>query len=208
MKPADSIRGLYAITPECSDTGRLCALTEAALHGGAAVVQYRNKLLPRARQAEQAIALLRLCRGFSRPLIINDDVELALQIGADGVHIGKDDARLSEARGLLGQHSIIGVSCYNQLDLARSACAQGADYVAFGSMFPSATKPDACAAPLDLLTRAHGELDCPIVAIGGITTANAPAVIRAGADAVAVISALFDAPSVEQRALEYVRLFA
>lgn len=208
MKPAESIRGLYAITPECSDTDRLIALTQAALAGGAAVVQYRNKLLPPARQEEQALALLRLCRERARPFIVNDDIDLAKAIDADGVHVGKDDALLSEARAKLGPDKIIGVSCYNQFELARSACEQGADYVAFGSMFPSATKPDACAASLELLTRARRELACPIVAIGGITAANAASLVHAGAHAVAVISDLFDAPSIDQRALEYVRLFA
>ncbi len=208
MKPTDSIRGLYAITPECSDTGRLLALTEAALNGGAAVVQYRNKLLPAARRQEQALALVRLCRTHARPLIVNDDIALAQNIDAAGVHIGKDDALLSEARAALGPDKIIGVSCYNRLELARSACAQGADYVAFGSMFPSVTKPEACAASLELLTHARRELKCPIVAIGGITAENAGSVAQAGAHAIAVISDLFDAPSVDQRARAYVRLFA
>lgn len=207
MQPADAIHGLYAITPECTDTPHLCAMTRQALAGGAKIVQYRAKTLSPSTQLQQALALLALCRSYSIPLLINDNVGLAAQIDADGVHIGEHDAALTTARKTLGRQKIIGVSCYNQLPLAVQAAEQGADYVAFGSMYPSGTKPAAVPASLGLLQTARSQLNCPIVAIGGITHLNAAPLIQAGADAVAVISDLFDAPDIEMRAQQFTQLF-
>lgn len=201
------ISGLYAITPEESDTARLLAQVRAALEGGAAVVQYRDKRGDVVRRHEQASELRELCEKFSVPLIVNDDMRLADLTGARGVHIGRDDGALRQARIVLGEDRIIGVSCYDSIELALVAEADGADYVAFGSFFPSHTKPDAIAAPLELLREARACLRIPIVAIGGITPDKAPLLIEAGAAAVAVISGLFDAPDIARRAHDFSRLF-
>jgi thiamine-phosphate pyrophosphorylase len=198
--------GVYALTPECADTARLLRMVEAALKGGAAAVQYREKTGDVALRFEQASELLPLCRKYNAPLIINDDIRLADLSGADGVHIGREDASLREARIILGPEKIVGVSCYQSLPEAREAQSRGADYVAFGSFYPSPTKPQALRASLQLLHEA-AELKVPVVAIGGITAENALEVIDAGADAIAVISALFDAPDIERAARELDRLF-
>jgi len=181
-------------------------MVEAALKGGAAAVQYREKTGDVALRHEQASELLPLCRQYHAPLIINDDLRLADLADADGVHLGREDAGLREARLILGPKKIVGVSCYQSLDLAREAQAEGADYVAFGSFYPSPTKPQALRASLQLLHDAAG-LKLPVVAIGGITAENAPEVIAAGADAIAVITALFDAPDIEAAARGLNRLF-
>lgn len=202
-----AISGLYAITPQCADTGVLLDKVERALQGGARLVQYRDKSGDVALRFEQASELLALCRRFSVPLIVNDDLRLADLSGADGVHLGRGDGSLRAARLLLGPGKIIGVSCYNGLQLARAAQADGADYAAFGSFFPSATKPQAVAAPLDLLHEARRELTLPLVAIGGITPDNAGQLLAAGAAALAVISAVFDAPDVRAAAAGFAGLF-
>lgn len=202
-----AIKGLYAITPETADTAQLLDKTRAALAGGAQLVQYRSKSADVALKHEQATELLELCRDFQVPLIINDDVRLAALIGADGVHLGEDDARLIEARINLGPDRIIGVSCYQDLARALRFEAEGADYVAFGSFYPSPTKPGARPCPLRLLAEAKAKLHLPVVAIGGITLDNARPLIEAGADAVAVISALFDAPDVKACAQAFASLF-
>lgn len=194
------IGGLYAITRETDASARLLSEVEAALRGGAAVVQYRDKSSDVARQHEQASELLALCRRYRVPLIINDSLRLADLVGADGVHLGGDDGSVREARIVLGADKIIGVSCYQSLDLALAAQAAGADYVAFGSFFASATKPAAPRADITLLQHASGVLQLPIVAIGGITPDNAESLIEAGADALAVIHALFEAADIEARA--------
>lgn len=205
---AATIKGLYAITPECADTAALLDKVKQALQGGAALLQYRSKSDDVAFKHEQATELLALCRSFHVPLIINDDLRLATMIDADGIHIGEDDASLKDARINLGPDKIIGVSCYQDIQRATQFAALGADYVAFGSFYPSPTKPHAAPCPLSLLTEAKSKLLVPIVAIGGITAENAPALIAAGADAVAVISALFDAPDIELAAHIFTSLFA
>lgn len=200
------INGLYAITPDTADADSLQARVNACLDGGARVIQYRNKT-PGAPHLAMVTALAALCRRHGVPLIVNDDVGLALLAGADGVHLGRDDGDIAAARQKLGVDRTIGVSCYGDLQLALAAQQAGADYVAFGSMFASPTKPYAPHAPLSLLTEAAGQLHLPIVAIGGITLQNAPLTITAGADAVAVISAVFDAPDVQQAAQDFSNLF-
>jgi len=200
-------RGLYAITPDELDTGELARKVRMALAGGARMVQYRNKSADPMLRREQGAALLALCRAAGVPLIVNDDVDLAESLGADGLHLGREDLSIAAARTRLGKNRLLGASCYDRLDLAMDASGAGADYVAFGSAFPSTTKPGATRAPLSLLREARVRLACPIVAIGGITSENAQAVIAAGADAVAVISALFDAPDVARRAREFANLF-
>ena len=201
------ISRLYVVTPDIAATALLLAATQAALAGGARLVQYRNKTAAENLRGEQASALRELCRRGGAAFIINDHVELAREIDADGVHVGADDASVAVARSRLGRGKIIGVSCYNDLSRAQSAAAQGADYVAFGSFFASSVKPGAVRAPLALLREARQRLRLPVVAIGGITLDNAGALIRAGADAVAVISALFDAPDIEIAARKFCRLF-
>jgi thiamine-phosphate pyrophosphorylase len=201
------IGGLYAVTRETDDTAQLLREVAAALKGGASVVQYRDKSGDVARQHEQASELLALCQQYRVPFIVNDSLRLADLIGADGVHLGRDDGALREARIILGAQRIIGVSCYQNLELALAAQVAGADYVAFGSFYPSTTKPDAPRAELALLQQASREIQLPIVAIGGIMPANAEALIDAGADAIAVINALFDAPDIEARARKFAELF-
>jgi thiamine-phosphate pyrophosphorylase len=199
--------GLYAVTPDDDDTVRLLTRIKAALAGGAAAVQYRNKRASRALRREQAGALLALCRQHRAPLIINDHLDLALELGADGVHLGGDDGSVAQARAMLGPNKLIGASCYNLMHKAIAAEREGADYVAFGSFFASGVKPDAVHAPLDLLAQAKRSVSLPVAAIGGITLANASQLIAAGADMVAVISALFGAADINIAAKQFTVLF-
>jgi len=201
------VRGLYAVTPDEPDIGSLARKVRKALAGGVRILQYRNKSANAALRREQGKALLALCREARIPFVINDDLDLARAIRADGLHLGRDDVSIAVARAQLGEDKLLGVSCYDRLELALAAREAGADYVAFGSAFPSSTKPEATRAPLSLYREARARLDLPIVAIGGITTENAHNVIEAGADAVAVISALFDSPDVEAAARGFSRLF-
>ena len=201
-----AISGLYAVTPDLLDTAVLLAKTQAALAGGARLLQYRNKAADENLRGEQAAALRELCRHYGAMLIINDHVGLAREIDADGVHVGDGDAGVAAARTGLGHGKIIGATCSNDLQRALAAVAQGADYVAFGSFFASAVKPGAVRAPLALLQQARRQVTVPVVAIGGITLDNAAGLIDAGADAVAVISALFAVPDVEAAARKFCQL--
>ena len=201
------IRGLYAVTPDELDTDCLVRKVQMALAGGARVVQYRNKLASVALRREQAVALLTLCRTARTPLIVNDELDLVESLDADGLHVGRNDMPIDVARARLGKGKVLGASCYDRLTLAVAAYDAGADYVAFGSAFPSSTKPGAVQAPLSLYAEAKMRLACPVVAIGGITIENARGLVDVGVDAVAVISALFDTPSVESRAQEFARMF-
>lgn len=200
------IRGLYAITPDEPDTVRLLSRVRLALEGGAQVLQYRNKQAAIDLKLEQAMALRELARQFAVPLIINDDAGLAIEVDAEGVHLGKADASVAAARKLLGADKIIGVSCYNQLSLAHEAEKQGADYVAFGAFFASTIKPSASHATIALLDEARRAIRLPIVAIGGITAENGRQLLSAGADALAVISALFAAEDVLWAARQFANL--
>lgn len=194
------LRGLYAITPDEPDTGRLLARVAPVLETGPALLQYRNKRADAALQRVQACALLRACRQHGVPLVINDDWRLAAEIGADGAHVGGEDGDLQDARRGLGAGALLGASCYDSLDRARAAAEAGADYIAFGAFFPSGTKPGARRAGLDLL-RDSADLGLPRAAIGGITPDNACLVVDAGADLVAVIGGIFDAPDPRTAAL-------
>ena len=202
------VSGLYAITPDIADTPGLIATAEAALAGGARLLQYRNKPAAPALRLAQARALLALCRRFRVPLIINDHLDLALAVAPDGLHLGAEDGSLAVARKRLGPAKILGASCYDRLELAVEAERLGADYVAFGSFFPSSVKPGAVRAPLALLQDAKRRLSVPVVAIGGITLENAPQLIAAGADGIAVVSALFGADDVGLAARRFSALFA
>lgn len=201
------ISGLYGVTPDCDDTARLMQQVTAALAGGTRVIQYRSKAADSQQRLQQADALTRLCHRHGALLIVNDHADVAAKVGADGVHIGADDGDVAAARDRIGRRGLIGVSCYNRLELARDAVAAGADYVAFGSFFASRVKPGAVHAPLALLGAAKAELQVPIVAIGGITPANAQSLIDAGADALAVISALFAASDITGAARQFCTLF-
>lgn len=185
-------RGLYLITPELRDTAQLVARVAAVLDH-AALLQYRNKQADDALRRGQITALLPLCRAARVPLVVNDDWRLAQALGADGVHLGRDDEAPREARALLGEEAIIGVSCYGELARAEAAAAAGASYVAFGAFFASPTKPGAARASPELLRRS-AQLGLPRVAIGGINADNAGRLVAAGAEMVAVISGVFDAP--------------
>jgi thiamine-phosphate pyrophosphorylase len=202
-----SIAGLYALTPDRSDTDSMTDFVGAALEGGAATIQYRNKTAAPELRLRQARALHDLCAAHGAIFIINDDIDLASAIDADGVHLGRGDAAIALARARLRATALIGASCYDSLELAEAAVAAGADYIVFGSFFPSNTKPDAVRAGLSLLTTAKARWSVPVVAIGGITPDNAELLIEAGADAVAVISALFDAADVAAAARSFVALF-
>ncbi len=193
--------GLYLITPDDDDTQRLIARVGAVLEH-AALLQYRNKSADSALRHTQAEALHALCAAHGVPLIVNDDLALARAIGAEGVHLGEDDGDVLAARTILGPDALIGVSCYDALDRARAAAAQGASYIAFGAFFPSFTKPLARRASFDLL-HDSAALGLPRVAIGGITPDNVRFVIEAGADLIAVISGVFDAPDPAAAARAY-----
>jgi len=197
------LRGLYAITPEFADTGTLVRGVAQALEGGIALLQYRRK---GRQRLDEAVTLARMCRERGVPFIVNDDIELALEVNADGVHLGREDGDIAAARRAM-KGRLLGASCYNDLGLARRAAAAGADYVAFGSVYPSSTKPRAVRAPLSLFAEARA-LGLPLCAIGGITLENSPALIDAGADLLAVISDLFDAPDIGERARQYKRLLS
>jgi thiamine-phosphate pyrophosphorylase len=193
--------GLYVIT----DTVRtqrtaLVLAVGAAIAGGARIVQYRDKSSDTERRLAEASALRALTLAHNVLFLINDDVALALAVGADGVHLGREDGAIAAARAQLGAHAIIGASCYNDFALAEQAALAGADYVAFGAFYPSRTKPHAVPATLELLTRAQAELSLPVCAIGGITVENAPPLLAAGADMLAVISAVFAAPDIPKAA--------
>ena len=187
---AATLAGLYAVTPDLVDTGELVRGVEAALAGGARAIQYRNKAADSALARAQAAAIARARAAHGGLYIVNDDPALAAAVHADGVHLGEDDGGIAEARRIIGPERIIGVSCYNRFELAEAAVAGGADYVAFGSFHASNVKPGARRADTSLLERARS-LGVPVVAIGGITAQNAHALFAAGADAVAVISAVF-----------------
>jgi thiamine-phosphate pyrophosphorylase len=202
------LKGLYAIADtQYLDRSRLLPAVRAAIEGGARIIQYRDKSGDIARRRAAARLLAELCRSLGTTFLINDDVALALDVGADGVHLGRDDSPLAEARTKLGATAIIGVSCYNDPARAEAVAAGGADYVAFGSFFPSRTKPQAIRAGLDTLRAARARLKLPIVAIGGITPENGGVLIEAGADALAVIEGVFGQPDIRAAAQRYARLF-
>ena len=201
------ILGLYAITNDEADTARLCNAASDALEGGASVLQYRNKTATEELRDLQAHALAALCARHDVEFIVNDQLELALQIEGAGLHVGaKDSDDLGAIRHALGADRRLGVSCYASLERARAAVAAGADYVAFGSVFASPTKPAAARAPLALFAKAR-KLGVPLVGIGGITLENLPLLIDAGADAAAVITELFGASDVCERARALARCF-
>ena len=203
------LRGLYAITDSELLKGKLLPYVEAALKGGARLLQYRDKSSDDARRLREAETLRELCNRYGAALIINDDAELAARLGV-GLHLGQGDGSLSVARALLGRKAIIGGTCHAQLELAEAAANEGASYVAFGRFFNSTTKPGAPSADIELLAAAKAKINLPIVAIGGVTLDNAPTLIAHGASMVAVVHGLFGADSaaeVERRARAFSALF-
>ena len=207
MTELPPLRGLYAVTPDVPDGARLLRDVAAALDGGCRWLQYRDKLSATSERRMRAEALLALCRQHGAALVINDDLALARAIDAHGVHLGRDDGDLAAARAVLGPGRVLGASCYDDFAAACRAAATGADYVAFGAVYDSPTKPAATRAGLELFARSSTELSVPACAIGGITLDNAPPVIAAGAGLLAVISDLFSAPDIAARAAAYQRLF-
>jgi len=201
-----TLSGLYPVT----DTSLLKNLTEQVrltLEGGARVVQYRDKSNDHTRRLNEARQLKKLCYEYNALLIINDDIQLAIDTNADGVHLGAEDQDLSQARSELGKNKIIGISCYNQLDLAIEAERHGANYVAFGSFFSSAIKPDAVKADIELLHQAQQQISIPIAAIGGITLQNAQTLVTAGANMLAVINGVFAQKAIQSTAQAFSSLY-
>nr|WP_314547335.1 thiamine phosphate synthase [uncultured Massilia sp.] len=201
------MRGLYLVTPDWSDTERLLDATARALDGGVALVQYRNKTASPAQRREQASALLRLCRGRARPFIVNDHVALAMELDADGVHVGGTDAPVRAVRAALGPDKIVGTSCYGELALAEAAQDAGASYVAFGGFYPSVVKQYAVTTAPSTVALAKERLRVPVVVIGGMTVENARPLVGHGADLVAAISSVYRAEDPEGVAREFAALF-
>jgi thiamine-phosphate pyrophosphorylase len=207
MRDSFIIKGLYAITPDSADLNTLIQKTKSAIEGGAFMVQYRSKIQDRDVKMQQCAAILRLCREYEIPCIVNDDVDMCRILEADGIHLGEKDDNIAEVRHMLGEDAIIGSSCYDQLDRAKTAQKEGASYVAFGAMFATSTKPNAPRATLALLKEAKREIQIPIVAIGGITVNNAHDVIKTGIDAIAVITSLYEAKSIKETAETLSKMF-
>ena len=201
------MRGLYIVTPDWDDSGKLHDVTEMALRGGAALVQYRHKTASADLRREQATSLLALCRRYQRPFIINDHVELCLALDADGVHVGGTDAAVAEVRAALGPDKLLGASCYGDLQLARAARQAGASYVAFGGFYPSRVKKYPVTTVFDIVPRSNAEIGLPSVVIGGMTPENAAPLVAAGANMVAAISSVYLAPDPEQAARQFAALF-
>ena len=202
------MKGLYIITPDWDDTGKLLAVTEQALRGGAAIVQYRHKTASPALRLEQATALLALCRRYQRPLIINDHVDLLLALDADGVHVGESDASVALIRAQVGADKIVGASCYGDMARVRTACAAGASYIAFGGFYPSRVKKYPVTTALDIVQQMKREMpDLPCCAIGGMTPDNARPLVERGVDVICAISSVYFADSPEEAAQNFVRLF-
>lgn len=203
----NNVTGLYAITPDLADTARLLRMADAALSGGARLLQYRNKVADSALRLEQARGLAKMCRAHAVPLIINDHLDLALAVDAEGLHIGAEDGSIEEAHRKLGPGRILGVTCYRKIENALEAARIGASYVAFGGFFASPVKGGTGGAPMSILGEAKRRAGLPVVAIGGITVDNAPQLIAAGADSVSVITALFGAPDIKAAAERFRALF-
>lgn len=202
------MKGLYLVTPDWDDTQKLLRVTESALRGGAALVQYRNKGASPALRREQAACLLSLCRSYQRPFIINDFVDLCLELDADGAHVGGMDASLAEVRAALGAGKIVGASCYGELQLARDAWQAGASYVAFGGFYPSRVKKYPVTTSPGIIAQTKLEVPLPVCVIGGMTPENSVPLVARGSDMVAAISSVYLADDPEGAAREFASLFA
>lgn len=202
------MKGLYLVTPDWDDTQKMLDVTEAGLRGGASIVQYRHKTASPELRREQAAQLQALCRRYGRPFIINDFVELALALDADGIHVGGTDAAVAQVRAAVGPAKIVGSSCYGSLQLARDAHASGASYVAFGGFYPSRVKKYEVSTPPEIVAQAKKEIPLPNVVIGGMTQENSAPLVQQGTDMVAVISSIYMADDPESAARGFARLFA
>lgn len=207
MTAAGGLHGLYAITPPDNLLPRLSAMVGMALEGGVRLVQYRNEFAPPPLRRAQAAEMVRICRAVGARLIVADDVKLALEVGADGVHLGRVEGDPQAAREALGRSRLLGVSCYDDLSRAESAAGAGADYLAVGSVFASVTKPEATRASLQTVAEVKRRFAVPVAAAGGITLQNVQQVLAAGADMVAVVTDLFDTMDIRGRAAAYGKLF-
>lgn len=207
MTKTHTLRGLYIVTPDWDDTAHLLAVTEQALLGGAAIVQYRHKTADMELRQQQATALLALCRRFGKPFIVNDHLDLCMEIDADGLHVGGTDISVAEARAQIGADKILGASCYGDMQLARTAVATGASYIAFGGFYPSRIKQYAVTTPADIVSDAGKEFDLPRVVIGGMTLQNCQSLIANGAEMLAVISSVYMAENPRQAAAGFCGLF-
>lgn len=201
------MKGLYIVTPDWDDTQKLLDVTESALRGGAALVQYRHKTAGPALRQEQADRLLKLCRRYQRPFIINDYVDLCVALNADGVHVGGTDASVAQIRAALGPGKLVGASCYGSLQLARDAHQAGASYVAFGGFYLSRVKKYPVTTPPDIIAQSKAAIPLPTVVIGGMTQENAAQLVASGADMVAAISSVYMAADPEAAARGFARLF-
>lgn len=199
--------GLYLVTPNWDDTEQLVVVSEAALKAGASLLQYRHKTASAELRFEQAQSLLKLCRRYGVPLIINDHISLCIELDADGVHVGGTDMSVAQARILLGKHKIVGASCYGELDLAHNAYSQQASYIAFGGFYPSLVKKYPVTTPIDIVARAKAVIPLPIVVIGGMTPELAKPLVKEGADMVAAISSVYNAVNPASSVREFVSLF-
>lgn len=207
MTSVSQLHGVYAITDPLLCGNRLIEKVTAAIAGGVRILQYRNKQANAEQQRKEASELQDICRRHDVLFIINDNIALAREVDADGVHLGQQDASLQEAREIMGKEKIIGVSCNNRLEYALAAEQGGADYIAFGRFYPSQTKPQAPQADIQLLEQAHRKLHIPIVAIGGITPDNGGELLAAGAQMLAVIHGIFSQPDIQRAARDYSDLF-
>lgn len=201
-----TLAGLYLVTPDWDDTDRLIAVTEQALQGGAALVQYRHKFADGALRQQQASALLALCRRFHKPFIINDHLDLCLALDADGIHVGGTDASVAAVRAALGKDKIVGASCYGDMQLAHTAHLAGASYVAFGGFYPSRVKKYPVTTPFDIVSTSCASIALPTVVIGGMSAENCQPLIAAGAHMVAAISSVYLADDPQAAAREFVNL--
>jgi thiamine-phosphate pyrophosphorylase len=201
------MKGLYLVTPDWDDTEKLLAASEAALQGVAALFQYRHKTASAALRAEQAGALLALCRQYRVPMIVNDHLDLCQQIDADGLHVGGTDATVATVREALGTNKIVGASCYGDMQLARNTVAAGASYIAFGGFYLSRVKKYPVTTAMDIIAQAKKSLTVPVCVIGGMTSTNAQPLIAQGADMVAAISSVYQAADPRAAAQEFVQLF-
>lgn len=201
------MKGLYLVTPDWDDTEALLAASEAAIQGGASLLQYRHKTADPALRHEQAAALLKLCRAHTITFIINDHLDLCRELDADGLHVGGTDASVAAARAALGEHKIIGASCYGDLQLARDAAAAGASYVAFGGFYPSRVKKYEVSTPVNIISRAQSELTIPVCVIGGMTAENARPLVAEGSDLVAAISSVYQSADPRAAAQAFAGLF-
>lgn len=201
------MKGLYLVTPDWDDTEKLLQVSEAALRGGASLLQYRHKTAPSALRKEQATQLLALCRRFYIPFIVNDYVELCMELNADGIHVGGTDASVADVRAAVGSNKIVGASCYGSIELARDAYEAGASYVAFGGFYPSRVKKYPVTTPPAIVTQSKTEIPVPNVVIGGMTHENVVPLIEHGADMVAAISSVYLADDPEAAARSFASLF-